>query len=156
MTGPLRTVLARAATRASLLALTLPLASCSLVPGLVKPSPSADPDRTDPAVTNGPTGDPEDFSQTCTHEGRLRTNGSTLGSDPTMTHAQDEPLRFALVALEADDEGSPSAHLRVQAGDESRDLPGLHVGDTAEFEDWSLTVRSICADSVGFDAEMED
>lgn len=137
---------------ALLSALALPLAACSLLsPGLEEPTngePSA-------GATNGPTGDPADFTATCTGEGRLQTSGSTQGIDDETRNAQGEHFRYAVVMILSEDGGEPSAQLRLQLpGGESEDLPGLRAGGNAEFDDWTLTIRSICADSVGFDAEI--
>ena len=152
----------RRRTGAALLcALALPLAACSLLPsGLEEPTddgPSAGSSETEPSAgaTNGPTGDPADFAATCTGEGRLQTSGSTQGIDDETRNAQGESFRYAVVMILPEDGGEPSAQLRLQLpGGESEDLPGLRAGGTAEFDDWTLTIRSICADSVGFDAEI--
>lgn len=144
----------RPARFAALLAvLLLPLAACSLLP-----TESGDP-RTGPPParsTDGPSGDPADFAATCTGEGRLQTHGSTQGTDHETQNSQGESFRFAAVMVLPEDGGEPSAELRLQLPDaHSEDLPGLHVGDTAEFDDWTVTIRSICADGIGFDAEVE-
>lgn len=73
------------------------------------------------------------------------------------TNVQGESFRYAVVMIQADDGGEPSGELRLQlTGAGSEDLPDLRVGGTAEFDDWTLTIHSICADEVGFDAEITD
>lgn len=148
---------------ALLSALALPLAACSLLPlGTGEPTdgePSSGTTQGDPSAgaTNGPTGDAVDFAATCTGEGRLQTSGSTQGTDHETQNAQGESFRYAVVMILPEDGGEPSAELRLQLpGEESEDLPGLRLGETAAFDDWTLTIRSICADGVGFDAEITD
>ncbi len=146
---------------ALLSALILPLAACSLLSlDLGEPTdgePSAATTQGDPSAgaTDGPTGDEADFAATCTGEGRLQTSGSTQGTDHETQNAQGESFRYAVVMILPEDGGEPSAELRLQLpGGDSEDLPGLHLGESAEFDDWTLTIRSICADGVGFDAEI--
>ena len=148
----------RHAAAALLAALVLPLAACSVFPLGQGEEPTTPPERTpSAATTDGPAGDPDDYAATCTGEGRLQTHGSTQGTDHESQNAQGESFRYAVVMIQADDGGEPSAELRLQLpGAGSEDLPGLRVGDTAEFDDWTLTIRSICADEVGFDAEITD
>lgn len=135
-------------------ALVLPLAACSLLP--LGPGEPTDGEPSS-GMTNGPDGDPADYLATCTGEGRLQTSGSTQGVDHETQNAQGESFRYAVVMIRPEDGGEPSAELRLQLpGGDVEDLPGLHVGETAEFDDWTLTIRSICADGVGFDAEITD
>ncbi|PMC76821.1 hypothetical protein [Brachybacterium sp. UMB0905] len=126
-------------------------AGCGLLPlGEDEPAPTAGP-------TNGPTGDPEDFVDTCTRDGRLSTRGSTQGRDTETKNSRGEHLFYGAVMIRAEGaDGEPAAVLRVQAdtGD-AEDLDELGIGDTAEFDEWTLTIRSICADSVGFDADVD-
>lgn len=142
-------------TGAALLgALVLPLAACSLLP--LGPGEPTDAEPT-AGMTNGPDGDPADYTATCTGEGRLQTGGSTQGIDDETRNAQGESFNYSVRLIRPEDEGEPSAELNLQLpGGDSEDLPALHVGETAEFDDWTLTVRSICADNVGFDAELTD
>ena len=125
-------------------------AGCGLLPlGEDEPAPTAGP-------TNGPTGDPEDFVDTCTRDGRLSTHGSTQGIDTETENSRGERLRYAVVTVRPEGaDGEPSAVLGVQVAEKSEDLDELGIGDTAEFDEWTLTIRSICADSVGFDADVD-
>lgn len=137
---------------ALLAALILPLAACSLLPTESEETTTGPPTA---HSTDGPSGDPAGFTATCTGEGRLQTSGSTQGTDHETQNSHGESFKYAVVMVLPEDDGEPSTELRLQLpGGDSEDLPGLHVGDTAEFDDWNLTIRSICADGVGFDAEV--
>lgn len=137
---------------ALLAALVMPLAACSLLPL----QPDEPTERVPSAeTTNGPSGDTSDFAATCTGEGRLQTRGSTQGTDHETQNSQGESFRYGVVMIQPEDGSEPSAELRLQLpGGDSEDLLDLRVGGTAEFDEWTLTIRSICADSVGFDAEV--
>jgi hypothetical protein len=103
-------------------------------------SPSAEPIAVTP-----PEQEPE-LTDACTGEGAFLVTGEKP-NDPKLPERDGLTLKVSLDDL-TDDDG---ADLVADIDGTQRPIETAHVGDTVSVDQWTLSVTSVCEDSVEFD-----
>lgn len=151
----MREVRFRPATGALLGLGALLLSGCSLLgsePAGPAPSPSATvPASAGPTGVN-PGGDDEPYGQSCTGDGEFLVDSSVVRGIDGAPAVDGKHLQVTLGYASAD---GPSARLYLSTAGtmvEPEQFDG-GVGESVDYEGWTLTLTSICANEVRFDVD---
>lgn len=99
----------------------------------------------EPIAVTPPEQKPE-LTDACTGEGAFLVKGEKP-NDPALPKRDDLTLEVSLEDL-TDDDG---ADLVADIDGTKRPIETAHVGDTISVDQWTLSVTSVCKDSVEFD-----
>lgn len=99
----------------------------------------------EPIAVTPPAQKPE-LTDACTGEGAFLVKGEKP-NDPALPQRDDLTLKVSLEDL-TDDDG---ADLVADIDGTQRPIETAHVGDTISVDQWTLSVTSVCKDSVEFD-----
>ncbi|MFE5777485.1 hypothetical protein [Brachybacterium sp. NPDC056505] len=99
----------------------------------------------EPIAVTPPEQKPE-LTDACTGEGAFLVKGEKP-NDPALPKRDDLTLKVSLEDL-TDDDG---ADLVADIDGTQRPIETAHVGDTISVDQWTLSVTSVCKDSVEFD-----
>ncbi|MCG7309489.1 hypothetical protein [Brachybacterium sp. ACRRE] len=99
----------------------------------------------EPIAVTPPEQKPE-LTDACTGEGAFLVNDEKP-NDPALPKRDDLTLKVSLEDL-TDDDG---ADLVADIDGTERPIETAHVGDTISVDQWTLSVTSVCKDSVEFD-----